>query len=167
MAAETILQHWIVTQFILPFALITALVYGILEKTKLLGDKNHQLNAIIAFVIGLVFTGAVFPKLVVENLILFLTVGLVVLFVILLLWGFVSGVKDKDKGFELEKWMKYVLWGVAGIAVVFAVIWATGWDNSVIDFLFKSSWSSDLWTNISFIAVIVVVLVLILKAKND
>ena len=50
---ETILQHWIVTQFILPFALITGLVYGILEKTKLLGDEKHQLNAILAFIIGL------------------------------------------------------------------------------------------------------------------
>lgn len=167
MATETILQHWIFTQFILPFALITAIVYGILEKTKLLGEDKHQLNAIIAFVIGLVFTGAVFPKLVVENLILFLTVGIVVLFVILMLWGFVSGVKDKDKGFELEKWMKYVLWIVAGIAVIGAVIWSTGWDNPLMDFLFYSSWSSDLWTNVAFIAVIIVVLVLIIKNKGE
>ena len=167
MAAETILQHWIVTQFILPFTLITALVYGILEKTKLLGEKNHQLNAIIAFVIGLVFTGAVFPKLVVENLILFLTVGIVVLFVVMLLWGFVSTKAKGDEGFKLEGWMQKTLWAVAGIAVVGAVIWATGINNSLLDFLFRSSWSSELWTNIAFIAVIVVVLVLIMKAKND
>src|SRR3989344_4428063 len=87
---ETILQHWIFTSFVFPFLLIFFIVFGILQKSKLFGEAK-QLNALIAFVIGLIFVGAVFPKLVVGNLILFLTVAVVVMFVALLLWGFVAG----------------------------------------------------------------------------
>ncbi|MBU2562265.1 MAG: hypothetical protein KKF68_01225 [Nanoarchaeota archaeon] len=161
MAAETILQHWIFTQFIFPFALIWAIVYGVLEKTKLLGDGKHQLNTIVALVIGLIFVGAIFPKTVVENLILFLTVAIVVMFVLMLLWGFAFS--DKDKGFEPQSWMKWILWVGAGIAVVIAVIWATGVESTVIDFLFKQSWSESFWTNFAFIVVIAVALAMVLK----
>ncbi len=76
------------------------IVFAVLEKTKVLGDDKKQLNALLAFVIGLIFVGAVFPKLIVANMILFLTVALVIVFVVLLLWGFVySG----EKGFEISK----------------------------------------------------------------
>src|SRR3989344_1899534 len=98
MAIETILQHWIFTSFILPFLLVFFIVFAILEKTKIFGDGKKQLNALLAFVIGLIFVGAVFPKLVVGNLILFLTVALVIVFVTLLLWGFVTGGEAKIEG---------------------------------------------------------------------
>ena len=74
---------WIFTQFALPFLLIFAVLYGILEKTKILGDGKHQINAIVSFVVGLIFVSAVHPKEIVGNLILFLTVALVVVFVAL------------------------------------------------------------------------------------
>lgn len=166
MVNETILQHWIITQFALPFLLIFAIVYAVLEKTKILGD-NHQVNAIIGGVIGLVFVSALSPKRVVENLILFFTVAIVVIFIVLLLWGFVAGTKDKDKGFELDDWMKYTLWAISGIAVIVAIIWATGLSPDVLDFLFDQSWSGEFWTNFFFVAVVIVALVVILKNKSD
>jgi len=159
MAGETILQHWVVTQFILPFTLIFALVYAILGKTKVLGE-GKQINAIVAGVLGLVFVSALEPKLIVENLILFLTVAIVIIFVVLLLWGFVGATKD---GFEVEKWMKWGLWIISGIAVIVAVIWATGVGSDAFDFLFQQSWSESFWTNFAFIAVVIAALALILK----
>ncbi len=166
MAVETIFQNWIFTKFILPFALIVALVYGILEKTKLLGDGKHQLNAIIAFVIGITFTGFLAGTQIVSNMVLFLSVALVILFVILMLWGFIFGEKEAGKGFILEPWMKYSLGGVAAIAFIGAVIWATGfWDN-INGLLFQQSWSNAFWTNFLFAAVVVISMVLILKPKN-
>src|SRR3989338_8842384 len=95
MAQETILQHWIFSNFIFPFLLIFFIFFAILEKTKILGSDKKQLNALVAFVIGLIFVSAVFPKLVVGNLILFLTVSIVIVFVILLLWGFATGGEAK------------------------------------------------------------------------
>ena len=155
----TIFQHFIFKDFILPFLLIFVLVFALLEKTKILGDKK-QLHAIIAFVIGLIFVSAVFPKEVVSNLMLFLTVALVIMFVILLLWGFVFGEKE---GFKLESWMKISLGLVIGISTVAAVIWAVGIQGGLIDFLFRQSWSSVFWTNFSFVIIVVLVLVYFIK----
>lgn len=164
MAHETILQHWVVTQFILPFFLIFAIVFALLEKTKLLGEGRQQLDAIVAFVIGLIFVGTVFPKVVVGNLILFLTVSIVIVFVALLLWGFVSG--GEMKGDILSnKYIKWVIGIVLVIAIIGAVLWATGIYDSFLNLLFKQSWSSELWTNVAFIAVIAVALAVILKSK--
>lgn len=165
MAVETtIFQSWIFTKFILPFALIVALVYAVLEKTKLLGDGKHQLNAIIAFVIGISFTGFLAGTQIVSNMILFLSIALVILFVILMLWGFIFG--DTKDGFKLEPWMKYSLGGVAAIAFIGAVIWATGFWDKINGMLFQQSWSDAFWTNFLFAAVVIVSMVLILKPKK-
>lgn len=159
---ETILQHWIVTKFALPFLLVFFILFGILEKTEIFGKGNKQLNAMIAFVIGLIFVGAVFPKLVVENMILFLTVAIVILFVALLLWGFVSGEEAK-----VPKPVKPLAGVVVVIAVAVAVLWALGIEGSIFDFLFRQSWSGEFWTNLAFVAVVIIALVAIVKTKKS
>jgi len=159
---ETIFQHWVVTQFILPFLLIWTITFAILQKTKLL-DGKKQLDAIVAFVIGLIFVGAIFPKLVVGNLILFLTVAIIVVFVALLLWGFIAG----EKGLKFEdapKGLKWVIGIAVVIAVVIAVLWATGVESTVLDFLFGNTWSGSFWTNFFFIAVVVIAIAVVLKS---
>jgi hypothetical protein len=169
MVVETIFQHWIFTRFALPFLLIFFIVFGILEKTKLFGDKRKQLNALIAFVVGLIFIGATAPTLTVTNLVLFLTVAIVVMFVALLLWGFVSG----EEGLKFEnvpKPLKAVILVVVIVAVAIAVLWALGIEGGVFsgayNFLFTQSWSSDFWINLAFIVVVIVALALILKKEK-
>ena len=160
---ETILQNWIFTKFILPFLLIFFIAFGILEKTKIFGDDKKQLNALISFVIGLIFVGAVFPKLVVGNLILFFTVAIVVLFVAMLLWGFVSGQQLKVENKALQ-----IVIGVAVlVAVVIALLWALGVEGNAFDFLFRQSWSSGFWTNAAFIVVIIIALVLVVRETKS
>ena len=157
MVEETILQHWIFTSFVFPFLLMFFIVFAILEKTSILGKEKKQLNALLAFVIGLIFVSAVYPKIVVGNLILFLTVALVIVFVTLLLWGFVTGGEAKITN-NAVKWIA----GIGGfVIIVFAVFWAMGIDGTVFDFLFRQSWSKSLWTNISFIVVIGAALALV------
>ena len=80
MVLETIFQHELLTKFAYPFLLIFFIVFAILEKTKILGDDKKQLNAVLAFVIGLIFLSVVQPRLIVENMILFLTVAIVIVF---------------------------------------------------------------------------------------
>ncbi len=160
MVEETFLQHWIFSKFLLPFLLVFFIVFAILEKTKLFGDGKKQLNALTSFVIGLIFVSAVYPKLVVENMILFLTVTLVCVFVVLLLWGFIFG--DKE-GFKLEKWMKWTLGIVVGAAFIGGVLWATGWNIQIGNVL---SGQSQIWTNVAFVVVIAIALALILLAKE-
>lgn len=159
---ETILQHWILTRFAYPFLLIFFIVFALLEKTKILGDDKKQLNAMVAFVIGLIFVSVVYPSLVVENLILFLTVALVVLFIGLLLWGFAVGgdAKITSKGVKIAMAIVIVL------AVVVALLWAMGIEGSTFDFLFRQSWSSSFWTNAIFVIAIAVALAIALGAKG-
>ena len=162
MAIETILQHWIFTSFILPFLLVFFIVFAILEKTKIFGDGKKQLNALLAFVIGLIFVGAVFPKLVVGNLILFLTVALVIVFVTLLLWGFVTGGEAKIEGKGI-KWAAGIL---IGIAVIGAVLWATGLQDETVNLLFGQGWSNEFWINALFVIVIAIALAVVLKGSK-
>lgn len=169
MVEETILQHWIFTRFALPFLLVFFIVFGILEKTKLFGADKKQLNALIAFVIGLILIGVASPTLTISNLILFLTVAIVVLFVALLLWGFVAGEEGLKFG-NAPKIVKIIIAVVIVIAVIFGLLWAIGVDGTIFatafDFLFKSGWSNGFWTNAAFIIVIIIALVLMLRKSK-
>jgi len=167
----TIFQNPLLTDFLYPFLLMFFIVFALLEKTKILGEK-HQLNAFLALVIGLVFVSAVFPRIMVTNLILFLSVGLVVIFVGLMLWGFISG------GGTLtgSKGMKIFLAIVVAIAVVLAIIGISGFGGgienfftNIFNFLFNSKWSGGVWTNILMIILIVgaILVALGLKAKTS
>ena len=162
MATETILQSEIATNFIYPFLLIFVILFAVLEKTKLLGDESKQLNAIISFIVSLIFVGFAWPKIVIGNLILFLSVALIVIFLILLVWGFAAGGAKAMPKFDGI--FRIVLGIIAVLAVIVAVFWATGSLGPTADLLFSQSWSSALWTNVIFILVIAAVLAAVLKS---
>ena len=166
----TIFQHPLLTDFLYPFLLMFFIVFAILEKTGILGDK-HQLNAFLSLVIGLIFVGAVFPKILVTNLILFLSVGLVIIFVGLMLWGFISG-----KGTVDSKGMKIFLVIIIFVALILAIIGISGFGGgienfftNIFNFLFNSAWSGGVWTNILMIVLIVgaILVALGIKAKTS
>ncbi len=162
MATELFLQNPVFTKFILPFLLIFFVVYAILQRTKVFGDDVSQVNALIAFVIGLIFVGVAFPKEVVENLILFMTVALIVVFVFLILWGFVSGQPLKIESTGL-RWFSGI---VIAVVVVIAVLWASGIQGGVFDFLFGQSWSGTFWTNVLFIVLVGIALAVIVRSSK-
>ncbi|VVB82743.1 Uncharacterised protein [uncultured archaeon] len=137
------------------------IVFAVLERTKLFGAEKKQLNALTAFVVGLIFVTAIFPKVIVENLVLFLTVAIVAIFVILLIWGFIFG---DEKGFALNNKLKWILGIGAGIAFFVALIWATGWYPNLVDFFSNSGLNSTIITNATFIIVIAIALVLLLRS---
>ena len=160
--ADTIFQHWLVSEFVLPFLLIFFITFAILQKTKLLGDGKKQIDALVSFVIAILFISAVSPKLLVGDLILFLAIGLVVIFVGMLLFGFAYGGEVK---FSENKALKIILGVVIFIALVVVILWSTNSWNKVTDFLFSNSWSSSLWTNVLFIVAIAAALAIALKNK--
>lgn len=147
-----ILQHEILTEFVYPFLLVFFIIFAILEKTKTFGDDKKQLNAFVAFVIGLIFVGAVSPKGFVNNLVLFLAVAAVVILVILMLWGFSTGSKISGEG--VPAGLKWAFGIIIVIAVAIAMFLITGVWDTVIDSLFRSNWSSDVWSNVIFVFII-------------
>jgi hypothetical protein len=165
MSIETILQHEI-AKFTLPFLLIFFIVFALLEKTKLLGDEKKQLNALVSFIVGLIFVSAVFPKIIVGDLILFLTVALVAIFVALLLWGFVSG-GELEKSFLSNKYVKWAVGIVVVVAVIIVLLCSANIDLGILNWPFTQTWSSGFWTNVVFIVVIAAALALVIgKAKE-
>lgn len=163
---STILQAPLLTDFLYPFLLLFFISFGILEKTSVLGTGKTQLNALVSLVIGLIFVSAVFPKIIVGNLMLFLSIALVVVFVALVLWGFISGKA------EFPKKTTTFLGVILGIGIVIAVLWASGIGTSQFltdawSFLFDSSWSSSFWTNVVFVLLIAgAVAAVLVKGKN-
>lgn len=164
MAAEiTFLESPVLTKFVYPFLLIFFIIFAILEKSKIFGEDKKQINALIAFVIGFIFVSAVFPKEMATNLILFLTIGVVVVFVILVLWGFVMG-EEGLKFSTMNTGLKWAIGIAILIAVTLAVLWAAGVDiSNFLDNLFNISWSSTFWTNFVFIIVVAVALAVVLR----
>ena len=159
---ETIFHHPLFREFILPFLFIFVVVFAILQKTKILGGDKKQLDAIVAFVIGIIFVSVVYPKEIFNNMILFLTVAIVVVFVALLLWGFITGEEGK---FPFQD-NKAVKWGIiifVILIVLVALIWAMGLDSTALDFLFKQEWSGNFWINAIFLVVVAAAIALVVK----
>lgn len=166
-----ILTSAILTNFLYPLLLIFFLSFAVLSKTKLFGDKAQQLNAFISLFISLLFVGIVFPVIIVQNLVYYMTVALVVIFVSLFLWGFING--DAKNGFavvdsegkKIHKVFAFLIFG----SIIFAILWATGSGQAVTTFLinlfskmFYSSGSASFWTNFVIIGFIGIFIALVL-----
>lgn len=168
---SNILQSSLAVDFLYPLLLMFFISFALLEKTKLFGDNKAQLNAFISLFVSLVFVGAVFPVIVVNNLLLYMGVGLVVVFVGLVLWGFVNG--DAQGGFSLSgdggrKIHKLFVFLIFG-SLVFAILWATGYGSAVVTYfynlfskLFLSSWSANFWTNFVIVGIILALVAAVL-----
>lgn len=166
MAELTILQNSLLRDFLLPFFLIWVILFAILQKTKLLGDGKMQLDAMVSAVIGLIFIAAVGPKEFVGEMVLFLSVAMVIIFVVLLLWGFAVG-GDFSKPLS-SKGMKWFFGILIGVSVVVAVLYFSGYSDKISDFLYDQNWSSGFWTNALFIVIIAGALSLVLfKSKKS
>lgn len=161
---STILQSDLLVNFLYPLLFVFVLVFAILEKTQIFGEKKTQSNAVLSLVIGLIFVGFVVPKMMVNNLIQFMSVGLFVIFMILILWGFVSGNKDltvaDGEGRKIHKLFAVLIFG----SIVLAILWIAGVGDNILaalsnffSLLFNSSWSTTFWTNFVLVALILVI----------
>lgn len=163
-----IFQNTIFTNFILPFLLVWLIAFAVLQKTKLLGE-SAQLNALISLVVGFILVSAFNYSTVINNLILFLAIGLVIIFITLLLWGFISG----KEGFELKEHPAFrtILLVAFIIAIIIAIIWAfgiplSGGQGSITYLLFNQVWSQPFWTNLIFIILIGLALAIVLRSAK-
>lgn len=167
MGIENVLQSDFAVRFVYPFLLIFFIVFAILEKTKVLGDDKKQINALVSLIISFIFVAAVSPKMIVNNLILYLSIAMMIMFVILLLWGFVSGSEMKSGIFGDNKWLGWVVGSLIVIGVIIVVFVSAGINlGGILGKLFQSSWSESLWSNIIFIALIIVAIAVALRSSG-
>ncbi len=133
--AETILQHWLLSDYLLPFLLVFFILFAVLERTKVFGEGKKQLNALISLVVSLIFITAVQPKLIVGDMMLFFVVAIVIFFVGLLLWGFVSGGEAK-----IEGKIKGIFAVVVIVAIIIALLVILGVQDNIFNLLFGQTW---------------------------
>jgi len=76
---------------------------------------------------------------------------LVVLFVFMLLYGFISPKKNGD---VLNKGLKITLGIIAGLAVIVAVLWVSGAWDVIYESLIKQEGAGRIWINVLLIAII-------------
>lgn len=160
---EPIFTSWIFSDYILPFVLVFTLIFAILEKTQLLGEGKRQVNAIIGLVVGLILITFPFANNIIVQLMPFLAVSAVILFVFMLLYGFIMGKKEGD---VLHKGVKIALGIILGLAVITAVLWAAGVWNTVYDFMFNRGDSGQIWINILLIGVIAGAVIAVVSSKD-
>ena len=163
MAVGEFFQAAFFTEFAYPFLLLFFILFAVLEKTGILGTGKQQLNALISLIISLIFVSAVMPKMIVGNLVLIMSVAIVMIFVIMVIWGFaggdttISNVKVKNGlGIVVAFVILLVVLGMAGflgpIGTIFSAIWT--FLGSVFGFAFNSSWSSAFWENAMFVIIV-------------
>lgn len=145
-----------VFDYMLPFLLIFALIFGILSKMNLFGDKNKQISGIIALVVGLmalrfnvvsVFFSDIFPRL-------GIALGAFLVFLIVLgLFG-----DPKSRGL-----LNTMMWGAFGVAVVIVLqsteMFGMGGISSIFELI--PGWL------IPIIVLIVLVAIVIAPKKTD
>jgi hypothetical protein len=165
MAELTILQSSLLRDYLAPFFLIWVIIFAILQKTKLLGEGKMQLDAIVSAVIGLLFISLLSPKQLVQNMIVFFAVAMVIIFIVLLLWGFAVG-GDFSKPLS-SKGIKIFFGILIGAAVIIALLYFTGYTSIISDFLYAQNWGSSFWINVFFIIIVALILFLVLKKKGS
>ncbi|MCX8158944.1 MAG: hypothetical protein N3D20_01485 [Candidatus Pacearchaeota archaeon] len=154
--AVTILSNPVVRDVLLPFVLVFALVFAVLEKSEVFGKDKKQTNAIIALAIGLMVVAVGYATDLINNLMPVLAVGLVVLLVFMLLWGMVF----KAGAFDMPVSVKNAVGVIAAIVVVAALIYFTNSWGYIKDFFAGAleGWMSNIILIIIVIVAIVVVL---------
>jgi len=156
-------QKFGIFDFILPFMLVFAVVYGILERTKLFGERGPSVNAIIAVSIAM---AAVLTSWFVTFLTGFLpwvsTVAIVIVCALMLMAMFAG---NFDQLIASDKFLKYGAIIVAAVLVIIfivVILSTTGFVFPSLDQLMSAIGLSgaDFWGIIFFVGFIVVIIFL-------
>ena len=128
---ETLFTSPLFVETILPFSLVFTIVFAVLEKTKILGEGQRRVDAIIALVIGLIFVAFGQATDIVVRMIPVLGVALVVILVFMILLGSLY----QPGSFKLEGWLKIVIGILIAIVVIATVLILTGGLNYIVGFI--------------------------------
>ncbi len=148
-----------VFSYVIPFLLIFAVVFAILKKTKILGDDNDGILAIIAVALGLLslqfdfvseFYAVIFPRF---------GVGLSVFLVLLIFLGFFTKADDDDS--------LGILVPFGFIVALGTVIWSFGswgqWNN----YGGFGGWFSDNFWAVLVLGVVIGLIAYVIKSGKS
>lgn len=137
------------TEMLLPFLFVFVVTFAILQKSKILGEGKAQIDAIVALVVGLLLIGVPAPRNIIVGIMPWMTVGIAVILVFLILYGFVAG--DLSKA---PSWMKIVFGILAGVFTTGVILHVSGMGATVSNWLFGGG-SGAVWTNVLMLILII------------
>jgi len=144
-----IFASWFFTEMLLPFLLVFVVIFAIFQKSKILGDGKAQIDAIVAAVIGLILIGVPQPRAIVVAIMPWLAVGVAVILVFLILYGFVAG--DLS---DAPNWMKITFGIIAGLFTLAVVLYVSGFGSIFTEWL-SGGESSGIWMNVLMIILVI------------
>ncbi|MFH0808433.1 MAG: hypothetical protein V1888_02350 [archaeon] len=137
------------TEMLLPFLLVFVVVFAILQKSKILGEGKAQVDAIVGLVVGLILIGVPGPRDILVGIMPWMAVGVAVILVFMILYGFVAGDLSDDK--NMPKGLKYTFLGLAAVFTVGVVIFVSGLYEKIWD---SFGGSGDIWMNIVMVVLV-------------
>jgi len=149
----------VLAQTIFVFILIFSLIYGILQRSKILGEGSKQTNALIALAIGLLVVSVGYALDLITKIVPVLAVGLVLILVFLL---FIALFYEKE--FKPQKWMTLTAISLAFVAVAITIIYYTGFFNTIASWF--SAESSNWAGNIVLIIIVIIVFLIAFLGKD-
>jgi len=150
------------TEMLLPFLLVFVVVFAILQKSEILGKGKAQIDAIVGMVIGLILIGFPQPRDILVGILPWMAVGVAVLLVFFILYGFVSGDMSKDE--NMPKWLKYTFLGLAAVFTIGVVLYVSGgWDWLIDSF----DVDGDVWTSIVMIVLVLGAMAVAVKSGKS
>ena len=147
------LANYGVFEYMLPFLLLFALIFGVLYRLNLFKD-NRGVDGIIAFVVALMslqfnfvsqFFAEVFPRF---------GVGLAIILLLLILTGFFIPSK--------QKWVSYVFFGIGVIILIIILVSTSGYLNWS-----GANWWYDNWGFVAAVIVLLVAIAIIVGASSS
>ena len=130
-SAIEILQSMGFFSIVLPFLLIYSIVYGILVRTKIFGEGAANVNAMVAFVLALLFVAAANVVDVMEAFVPW--VGLIAVFIVCFMMISVLVLGGDISEFAKDYRKPVII--LVFITMVFALISTAGWLDMLVDFV--------------------------------
>jgi len=159
---ETILASGFFRELVLPFLLVFTLIFAILDKTKILGEGKRQINAIIAFVVGLIFISFSYAVGITVKLMGFMAIVAVILLVFMLLYAFAAGEKEE---FKMPRGLKIAFGILIGLALIIALLVFTGSFGPIYAAIL-GGYGNEIVVNIIFIIIIIAAIAVVLGGKG-
>ncbi len=116
---------------ILPFILVYAIVWSVLQKTKVLGKKSQHYNAIVAFILGFFVVAALQIVDILQHIVQWSALAVIGVFFVTVIGKFIGGIPDPAK----DSYPKYIALVVMAL-IAFYALGLDGWLN----FNFVEGW---------------------------
>ena len=151
----TILAHPLAqTAFV--FILVFTIVFGVLQKSKLFGEGKKQIDALVALVIGLIVVSFSYATGIIISIIPFLAVAAVIILIFMLIYGMTF----KAGEFKMDRNVQITIAVLAAVGLIVVTLFATGAWDYILDLLNAEGNGSSVVTNLVFLAVVVIAIVL-------